>query len=95
MKKEFPILMKEMRSKLHPMLNQAILKSIEGNENECRAILDEIEFIQDQMLQEAEYSLTEFANLSKEYYLDFSDSNPDNWIIRYDPENAKVIHRML
>jgi hypothetical protein len=43
------------------------------------------------MILEAGYTETEFYSLSGEYYMDFSSENPDEWVVKLDPENAQII----
>jgi hypothetical protein len=43
------------------------------------------------MITDSGYSEEEFYQLESQYFLDFSSEDPDEWIIRHDPENAQII----
>ncbi len=43
------------------------------------------------MIVENGYSEEEFYSLYREYFMDFSSENPDEWIIKHDPANAQII----
>lgn len=91
-KKEFSQLIREMRIALHPEF-----KSITNNQataidiNQFDLALSQLEGKQIQMIVEAGYAKDEFDSLSREHFMDFSSENPDEWVIRHDPNNAQVI----
>lgn len=89
MKKDFATLIKELRLTL-----QAEFKSVVSSGlpiEEVSAKLSDLEDKQDAIVKEAGYEPTEFNQLLKEYFMDFSSPNSDEWVIRHDPENAAII----
>lgn len=89
MKKDFVQLIKEIRLTL-----QAEFKLVVSSElpvEEISARLSVLEDKQNVMVKEAGYELAEFNQLMKEYFMDFSSPNSDEWVIRHDPENAAII----
>lgn len=42
------------------------------------------------ILADAGWTYTEYTNMMDNYFMDFSSDNPDEWIIRYDPENTNT-----
>lgn len=54
--------------------------------------LDEAILASNKIISNSGYDLEEYQSLQKEYFCDFSSDNPDEWIIRHDPENAEVIY---
>lgn len=87
MKMDIVTLIKSMRTVLRPEFKK--LNSSFGAEHS--STLEFIEEKSSQMIAEAGYSESEFYSLSREYYMDFSSENPDEWIIRHDPKNAVII----
>jgi hypothetical protein len=78
MKKEFVSLMKELRSVCHPLL-------IAGE-------LDKLENEMNRIIVAAGWEKQEYDETYPKYLLDFSKSDdPNDWIIEYSPENAKII----
>ena len=47
------------------------------------------------MIQDAGYTEEEFNNTRDKYYMDFSSDNPDEWIIKHNPDNAKLISKYM
>lgn len=90
MKKDFVQLIKEMRLAFKPEFEE-ILASDTTNIEKTSQSLSDLEKKQDQMIADAGYEQSEFDNILKEYFMDFSSNNPDEWIIRHDPENAQII----
>jgi hypothetical protein len=89
MKKDFTILIKELRLAL-----QAEFKSIVSSGSSIEEVspkLSELENKQDTIIKEAGYDPIEFLQLMKEYFMDFSSPDPNEWVIRHDPENAQII----
>lgn len=97
MKKEFAELIKDMRITIRPQFKSMFNFDLKPGETlqvpdkVISDMIDELEAKQDKMILEAGWTNTEFHAVSKEYFIDFSSENPDEWIIRHDPENAKVI----
>lgn len=87
MKTDFVTLVKEMRKCLRPSFKR--LETLVGEEHSNT--LENVEETSSKMITEAGYTEHEFYTLSSEYYMDFSSENPDEWIIRHDPENAQII----
>jgi len=87
MKTDIAILIKDMRKVLRPDFKK--LENLVGPEHSNT--LQHVEETSAKMITEAGYTESEFYTLSTEYYMDFSSENPDEWIIRHDPENAQII----
>jgi len=90
MKKEFPQLIKDMRVALHPEF-KSISNSTELSTEQFDKALAELDEKQRQMIVESGYTQTEFDTMCREYFMDFSSSNPDEWIVNHDPDNAHII----
>jgi len=92
MKKEFAQLIKDMRVALRPEF-----KTITTNGDstvphlKLDEALEELEKKQHQMVVDAGYTQEEFDVMSREYYMDFTSDNPDEWVIKHDPENPVII----
>lgn len=93
MKTDFAVLIKNMRVTLRPVFQSIRVNADASNLAEVHAIFDEIEAKKAQMVTEAGYTQEEFDKLEREHYMDFSSDNPDEWVIRHDPENPVVIHK--
>lgn len=90
MKTDFPILIKAMRLTFRPDFRNLIMKDGLSTEQLNQAI-EELENRQQQMILENGYSKEEFDVLYREYYMDFSSENPDEWVIKHDPSNPIII----
>jgi hypothetical protein len=90
MKTDFPILIKSMRLILRPEFKSIMAMPVEKVEILDQAI-SELEDKQNQLIVDNGYTKDEFNSLYREYFMDFSSENPDEWIIRHDPENAQII----
>lgn len=91
MKKDFVQLIKDMRLALMDEF-QAIVTSDLSVEQKGQKLL-ELEEKQDKMIAEAGYDPSEYYKHLTDYYMDFRSSNPDEWVIKYDPENAQIVGR--
>jgi hypothetical protein len=90
MKKDFAQLVKDMRIAFRPAFS-AVTRTAGITPEEMDKALAEIEAKQNQMVTEAGYLPSEFNKLVIEYFMDFSSENPEEWVIRHDPENAEII----
>jgi hypothetical protein len=90
MKTEFPKFLKEMRIALHPEFERIVGNSSLSSDQLDQALLA-IEAKQEEMVNANGYTLEEFGHIIKDYFIDFSSENPDEWIIREDPANAQII----
>jgi hypothetical protein len=90
MKTDFAILIKSMRLTFRPDFKIITINSILTPEQLDQALLD-LEEKQGQMIIDNGYTQEEFDLLYREYFMDFSSENPDEWIIKHDPENAQII----
>lgn len=90
MKKEFAHLIKDMRVAFHPEFKAIANDSTLSTEQFDKAFL-ELEEKQRQMVIESGFTQIEFDKLCREHFMDFSSANPDEWVIRHDPENAHII----
>lgn len=54
-------------------------------------LLDMIERGSLKMILDAGYTESEFYEEQGKYFMDFSSSNPDEWVIKLDPTNAYII----
>ena len=90
MKTDFASLIKSMRLTLSPEFKLLTLNSPLTPEQLDQALLI-LEQKQGQMIVDNGYSKEEFDQLHREYFMDFSSNNPDEWIIKHDPENAQII----
>lgn len=87
MKTDFPTLIKSMRLVLKPEFDR--LDALKDEEHD--QMLAFIESKSLQMIQDNGYTEEEFYTIYAQYYMDFSSNNPDEWIIKLDPNNAQVI----
>jgi hypothetical protein len=90
MKKEFAQLVKDMRVAFHPEFSGIANNSTLTTDQFDKA-LSELEEKQKMMIVESGYTQNEFDTLCREHFMDFSSQNPEEWIIRHDPENALII----
>lgn len=90
MRTDFPTLLKDMRLKLNPEFKAIVSDSSLTAEQLDKALMS-IEAKQEQMVKEHGYTQEEFSQLIKEHFIDFSSSNPDEWVIRPDTDNAQII----
>ncbi len=87
MKTDFPILVKAMR-----LCFRTEFKALESLDDvQHDQALSDLEDKSKKMIAENGYSEEEFYTLYQEYFMDFTSDNPDEWIIRHDPENAQII----
>lgn len=87
-KTDFPTVIKLLRIKLRPEFQQLLTKLPPSS-----GALDYLDSQTEIILSEHGYSLDEFDELSKRYYMDFSSDNPDEWIIRECPPSEAGIMR--
>lgn len=90
MKKDFVQLVKDLRITFRPAFYKVVNAEELSTEQKSQALTD-LEVKQEQALIEAGYTFKEFDSLLREYFMDLSSENPDEWIIRHDPENAIII----
>lgn len=90
MKTEFATLIKSMRLVFRPDFKTITLSEGLTTEQLDQALL-ELEKKQQQMIVENGYTQEEFDVLYREYYMDFTSDNPDEWVIKHDPENPVII----
>jgi len=90
MKKEFAQLIKDMRVAFHPEFKSIASNASLTTEQFDKAFLS-LEEKQGQMVIESGYTQDEFDKLCREHFMDFSSANPDEWVIRHDPDNAHII----
>ena len=90
MKTDFAILIKSMRLTFRPDFKAITLKDGLSPEQLDQELAD-LEKRQQQMVQDNGYTQEEFDALYREYYMDFSSNNPDEWVIRHDPENPIIV----
>lgn len=90
MKKEFAQLVKDMRVLFHPEF-----KSIANNKTLTADQFDEalsiLEEKQKQMIIDSGFTQSEFESLCREHFMDFSSNLPEEWIVKYDPDNAHIL----
>ena len=93
MKKEFAQLIKDMRVALRPEFKTITANGpITGVPHlKLDEALEELEKKQHQMVIDGGYTQEEFDIMSREYYMDFTSDNPDEWVIKHDPENPVII----
>ena len=89
MKTEFPILVKAMRLVLRPEFKSIVDKALTPEQQD--EALVEIEKKSLKIIVENGYTEEEFYALHRQYLMDFSSENPDEWVIKHDPENAQII----
>lgn len=87
MKTDFATLIKSMRQALRADFKK--LESIKDQEHSD--LLESIEARSSQMIVDGGYTEEEFYTLYQDYFMDFSSENPDEWVVKHDPENAQVI----
>jgi hypothetical protein len=85
-KTPFIQLMKEMRLEIHPMF-----KALSSTDDPTNASLTKIEELQETMAKKAGYTMDEFTAAMNEHFMDFTNEDPEQWVIRHDPENAKIL----
>jgi hypothetical protein len=90
MKTEFPKLLKDMRIALNPEFKTIVSDSTLTADQFDKALM-EIEAKQEQMVKDHGYTQEEFSQLIKEHFIDFSSTNPDEWVIKLDTENPQII----
>jgi hypothetical protein len=92
MKKDFAQLIKEMRTALRPEFHSIIASENHSltSEQLSQSLMD-LETRTNQMIVDNGYTKSEFDLLCREHFMDFSSNNPDEWIIKHDPENAQII----
>lgn len=90
MKTEFSTLIKSMRLVFRPDFKAITLKDGLTTEQLNQA-LEELEQRQQQMIVDNGYTKEEFDSLYREYFMDFSSENPDEWVIKHDPANPVII----
>lgn len=78
MRKDFPLLVKELRLALSPEFKTILAMN---NGKEFDEALNQFESKRNKMIEENGYSVEEFDSLSREYSTDFSAENPDEWKI--------------
>jgi hypothetical protein len=90
MKKDFAQLIKEMR-----IAHRAEFQTVANDKSLDLDQLDKafviLENKQSVMAEAAGYTQDEFQTLMREYFMDFRSSNPEEWVIRHDPDNAQII----
>ncbi len=90
MKKDFVELIKDMRRAFAPEF-KTIIHDTTLTSDQLDKALEELEGKRNQMLTENGYTQEEFDSITREYFIDFTSSNPDEWIVRHDPENAGLV----
>lgn len=90
MKTEFSTLIKSMRLIFRPDFKAITLKA-DLSVEQLNQALEELEQKQQQMIVDNGYTKEEFDSLYREYYMDFSSDNPDEWVIKHDPANPVII----
>lgn len=90
MKTEFSTLIKSMRLVFRPDFKAITLKA-DLSVEQLNQALEELEQKQQQMIVDNGYTKEEFDSLYREYYMDFSSDNPDEWVIKHDPANPVII----
>ncbi|HEY5267887.1 MAG TPA: hypothetical protein VII94_02005 [Candidatus Saccharimonadales bacterium] len=90
MKKDFAELIKDMRIAFAPEF-KTICHNTSLTSDQLDLALKELEEKRNQMIIENGYTQSEFDTITNEYFIDFTSSNPDEWIIRHDPENPGLL----
>lgn len=90
MKTDFATLIKSMRLTFRPDFKAITLKDGLSSEQLDQELAD-LEKRQQQMVRDNGYTQEEFDALYREYYMDFSSANPDEWVIKHDPENPIIV----
>lgn len=90
MKKEFAQLVKDMRVAFHPEF-KVIANNATLTTDQFDKALAELEEKQKNMIVESGYTQNEFDKLCREHFMDFSSANPEEWVIKHDPDNAHII----
>lgn len=90
MKTDFATLIKSMRLTFRPDFKAITLKDGLTSEQLDQELAD-LEKRQQQMVRDNGYTQEEFDTLYREYYMDFSSTNPDEWVIKHDPENPVIV----
>jgi|SRR5208283_605584 hypothetical protein len=81
MTKPIEEVIKEMRLVAYPAFKEA-------KDNEYQEVDEKLTAI----LTEANLSNNDICDIIKNYYIDWSSDNSDEWVIKYDPNNAKIIY---
>jgi hypothetical protein len=87
MKTNIATLILSMRKAFREDFNK--ISTLKGEEHSN--LLDMIEQGSLKMILDAGYTESEFYEEQGKYFMDFSSDNPDEWIIKLDPENAYII----
>lgn len=88
-KTDFPTLVKIIRMKIRPEFQRLLIKSPISSE-----ALDDLYNQTEIICSEHGYSLNEFSDLTKRYYMDFSSDNPDEWIVKEClPSEAGILRK--
>lgn len=90
MKTDFATLIKDIRLALRPDFKNITLSDSLTTEQLDQALAS-LEEKRHQMVVQNGYTQEEFDSLYREYYMDFSSENPDEWVIKHDPENPVII----
>jgi hypothetical protein len=90
MKKDFGQLIKEIRVS-HRAEFQAVAHDSTLDLDQLDKAFALLEDKQSVMVEAAGYTQDEFLVLIREHFMDFSSSNPEEWVIRHDPDNAHII----
>lgn len=90
MKADFVTLIKDIRIALRPDFKSITLSDGLTTEQLDQALAS-LEEKRNQMVIQSGYTQEEFDALYREYYMDFSSDNPDEWVIKHDPENPVII----
>lgn len=89
-KTPFPELIKSMRKVLNPKF-KAIATTQTTGASSADNLLQDIEDEYAKLTAAGGYTVDEFAEETKNYFIDFSSSNLDEWVVRLDPEHATII----
>ena len=90
MKTDFAVLIKNIRLALRPDFKTITLSDGLTTEQLDQA-LAKLEEKRSQLIIENGYTQEEFDALYREYYMDFTSNNPDEWVIKHDPENPVIV----
>ncbi len=90
MKTDFALLIKNIRIALRPDFKTITLSDGLTTEQLDQA-LAKLEEKRTQLVIEGGYTQEEFDALYREYYMDFTSDNPDEWVIKHDPENPVIV----
>ena len=87
---DFATAMKTLRLELRPLF-KSIMDNNSLDSTAKDAALTDLETKQEQLVAKFGFDMNTFNTAMGEHYMDFSSSNPDEWIIRHDPEHATLI----